>query len=735
MNVWEDIKVIDGRTKELREDFRQKLSDSEEILSIDEFVYQGGRLNEKLNSCLKEWKNFSRDRYVINALCQFFHYSCGEEERQKLFEELENKEELSEASEKILSELSDCLIRRIEELGDDAVRGALEQKYDREVIRKNLMDLQEDFFLEFLAPLCDMDFFSVVTFMWRAFKRDELSNYRTNEFLLNMAIEIHEEYEKDPTIEILYKLRDCYDFVSPAEEKETVPSQDGTRYIAEKSRFLTRNGKEPFRTEDYPEIPEILSWYKAAVKPSARDRTGAYQALFDETMRLYSDEIDDFLRVMMPEKKKRTKLQNRETFSVPVTVWYDNSKSTEPSLIRAGTRFFGKNCEYELTSCVELPHTEYVQVCVHAAPHPDNSKLPKRKVKAVPEDTVFTILEGGREKDHKPVIRNIRAVSINNIEPEKTANINPGTKMNSSLWTRPKWTVEDYKGKQKGTGFVVMEVMVGEQIPEDLCFAFEGFKFVPTEGTGKPWYSKKTVTVSLDTDLVIPERVKHDRQKKIYILDAVESITRMNPRPDVVIGVSNQKNRVTVPEEKFAGGKPGQKLVVKMGTDRIAEEAEDVSRIRAETPDLELFENYMYGQDDYDIVSGLDIVLTRKIGLDLRNLSSDWLTDSRIQGDKQWFAALSEYRQRSVILVLLFLQYIVKGQKLMKTDRERFVRNFRGFISTRMSDYRFDELYLGYPLDCLLLFLLSACEVEDMCDTLRMIYKENERVLRARGEC
>ena len=41
-----------------------------------------------------------------------------------------------------------------------------------------------------------------------------------------------------------------------------------------------------------------------------------------------------------------------------------------------------------------------------------------------------------------------------------------------------------------------------------------------------------------------------------------------------------------------------------------------------------------------------------------------------------------------------------------------------------MGEFRFDGLYLGYPLDCLLMFLLASCDVSDMCDTLRILYKE-----------
>ena len=70
------------------------------------------------------------------------------------------------------------------------------------------------------------------------------------------------------------------------------------------------------------------------------------------------------------------------------------------------------------------------------------------------------------------------------------------------------------------------------------------------------------------------------------------------------------------------------------------------------------------------MVSGLDIEKAEKIGLDLRNLSSDWLAESMVLGDSQWFAGLSEYRQRSVVLVLLFLKYIGIRKKKEKEKEE-----------------------------------------------------------------
>ncbi len=731
----EIIKVIDGRTKELKEDFRQKMLDSGEMISMDEIIYEEGRMTGRLNDCLKKWKNFPKNRYLINVLCQYFHYNCEEDRKLKLFEEQESGGPLSKSSEDVLSDLTDCLTDQIGKIDDNDIRRELEQKYTWEMIRDNLLDLKEDFFLEFLAPVCDMDAFTVMMFMVRVFERDELSNYRTNEFLLNMAMMIHEQYEMDSTLEILYRLKACYDSAVPAEVSEEVPEQEGTRYIAEKSEFELKDEREAFRTEDYPQLQEVMSWYKAAVKPLNRNRAEAYSALFDEVMQLYSDKMDDFLRVVAQEEVTGVKRWCRENFKVPVTVWYDNSHSTESVWIKGGTKFKGENCEYSVGKPVELPPEDYVQMCVHIIPDPDNSKLPRQRTQAVKAGAEFTILKGNEQRDGRPVIQNVRTATLSTVKKaENTENAAPKTKLDSSLWTKPKWTREDYE-ESPYTGFVVMDVMVGEPIPKDLCFEYKGFKFAPIieKGIEGPCYSKKTVLAGLDVDGIGVNIIKTERKKvkvkgrtetkKFYVLEGTEKITQMKPMPDVVRKISNLSNRVTVSEDQVEV--VGDSLVVR--TDQVEGREILEEREREDGSGQKLFSRYMYGEEDYLMVSGLDIKQARETGLDLRNLSSDWLTESKIPESPQQFAELSEYRQRSVLLVLLFLKYIEIGKELMRTKRERFIRNFRGFISKQMGEYRFDELYMGYPIDCLLQFLLGTCISEDICDILRVIYKENER--------
>ena len=95
-----------------------------------------------------------------------------------------------------------------------------------------------------------------------------------------------------------------------------------------------------------------------------------------------------------------------------------------------------------------------------------------------------------------------------------------------------------------------------------------------------------------------------------------------------------------------------------------------------------------------------------------------------VQGDARWFSGLPQHRQRNVVLALLFLVYIKKNCQAIGLREERFIRNFRGYVERNMGEFRFDGLYLGYPLDCLLMFLLASCDVSDMCDTLRILYKE-----------
>ena len=85
-------------------------------------------------------------------------------------------------------------------------------------------------------------------------------------------------------------------------------------------------------------------------------------------------------------------------------------------------------------------------------------------------------------------------------------------------------------------------------------------------------------------------------------------------------------------------------------------------------------------------------------------------------------------RERSGSVVLVFLIYIKEDAQVLRTEgRERFVRNFRSYVDRNMEKFRFDGLYLGYPLDCLLVFLLTVCNRPDMGDALRVLCKEAVR--------
>lgn len=707
--------IHDGRTKELlkiQQNIQEIVAASHQVLHIDDFIFQGGKLNDQLNECFKKWKNFPTYRYVINMLCDFSSYSCSERDLEQLFREKENNLPLSETSEDILTYLSEYLIQRMEEIESDTLRSHLLASYSRDIIKKNLLDLQEDFFLELLAPILDLNLDEINLFMVRVFKRDQLCNYVPREYLLGLAAEINAEMKKGTTMEVLYELKKYYDSLKHVSVGEVVPDKEGTRYIAQKSRidFKRLSGDRlSFKVKDYPEIMTLLEWYKALQKPSVRNRKQAYERLFDEAAKLYQPEMDDYLRVIKIEENKRTKMRHRESMSVPVTVWYDKTESGKAEWIKAGTRFIGKNCLYETKEDVELTQEDYVQICVHICPHPDNAKKDSPKSKTVPSGVVFHIVSGDFVINGKPVIKNVRTDSIKNIDPSK----------NSSKWTKPKW-VKD----QAGTGFVVMDILAGENLPESLCVEYQGFKFVPVpDAFGIVHNLRKTITVYVDIASVDMKNVKKGFTKikevkvPIYILDETESIRKMESNLETVVKISNRKNRVTVPQKMF---NENFELI-----DHSVENAADIAEDSTGLSAWQLFFEYMYGIKDYEIASNLDIELTEKIGLDMKNIASDWLKDTMIMGDAEWFAALSEYRQRNVILILLFLLYIKKNDNVITNNKERFVRNFRSFVAANMEKMRYDELYLGYPVDCLIMFLLASCIPEDMCDTLRVLYKES----------
>lgn len=733
------VGIHGGGTKKLEEiqdSIREMVKQSNKVLHIDDFIFRGGELNSRFNACFEEWKNFPAYRYTMNTLCLFLGYRGGaaDEELERLFSEKEQGIPFSEESEHILRYLTERLIWKIKELRSDSLRKELSEKFSEQKIMDNLLELQQDFFLEFMAPILELNREEVNIFLLRAFKRDELCNYIPDEYLLGLAIDVKEQLKSGTTIEILYELKHYYEIIPPDSWTAAVSDGIGTQYIFDKSDAVLmkiKNEQGIFEIRDYPEISELLEWYKSLKKPSARNRAEAFERLFREVMELYTPEMEDYLRVIQQEKKRRGKVQHREEVSVPVTIWYQNP-GKEAKYIEAGTKFYGANCEYRLEERAELPAKEYVQICVHVVPHPDNSRIPMRgKVpQFLPEHAELKVLSGNTEKKGRPVLKNVRVVPINKVAAENTANIKAEAKLNTSNWARPRWTEEK---DTKRNGFVVMEILAGEKFPEEVCFGYNGFQFLPTECVGERFYPKKTITVYVERDTIVSDRVttgwaqettKEGKKirKKIYVLDGTDSITRMSAKMDEVIRISNQNNRVTAPGEMFERKtfEQGKRLVLRLGEEVL----EDIEEEKKSCTDRDLFRQYMYGQKDYAIVTNLDIEKTRKIGLDMSALSSRWLEDTVIRGDSGWFVSLEEYRQRSVMLVLLFLRYIKKNDTVVKISRERFIRNFNTYVASRMEELRFDSLYFGYPIDCLLMFLLAACVPEDLCDTLRVIYKE-----------
>jgi len=730
------------KLEEIQDSIREMVKQSNKALHIDDFIFQGGELNSRLNECFEEWRNFPVYRYTIKTLCLFLGYRCGaaDAELERLFREKELGIPFSEESKHILEHLTERLIWRIKELCSDSLRNELLEKFPEQKIMDNLLELEQDFFLEFMAPILELNREEVNIFLLRAFKRDELCNFIPTEYLLGLAIDVKEQLKSGSMIEILYELKHYYEIISPDSLEETVSSGIGTQYIFDKSDAVLmeiKNERGFFELKDYPEVSELLKWYKSLDKPSARNRSEAFEKLFREVVVLYTPELEDYLRVIQQEKKRRGKVQHREGVSVPVTVWYQNP-GKEAKYIEAGTIFYGANCEYCLGERAELPSKEYVQICVHVVPHPANSHIPMQgKIpQFLPENAELSILSGNAEKNGSPILKNVRVVPINKVAAENTANIKVEAKLNTRDWARPRWTEEK---DTKRNGFVVMEIMAGEEFPEGVCFSYNGFRFIPTEGVGEKFYPKKTITVYVNRNMIVSDRVtigsaqettKEGKKikKKIYVLDGTDSITRMSVKMNEVIRISNQNNRVTAPGEMFErkAFEQGKRLVLQLEEENLVDIEEEKKRYT----DRELFQQYMYGQKDYDIVTNLDIEKTRKIGLDMLTLSSRWLEDTVIRGDSEWFVSLEEYRQRNIMLVLLFLRYIKKNDTVIKISRERFIRNFNTHVASRMTELRFEPLYFGYPIDCLLMFLLAACVPEDLCDTLRVIYKEKLCVLR-----
>ena len=666
------VGIHDGRTKDidsfldLKKSVCKGAEDAEQALQIDDFIFQGREFTGKLNECMEEWKNFSTCQYVINTLCERIYYSGSREALERLYREIETSPVLPEESEELLGTLCDALMQKVEEIGTGELREELAAKYPKDVIRDNLLELQEDFFFGFFAPVLELGLDEINIFLVRVLKRDQLCGYVPREYLLELAVTVSQKLHVSGTAEVLFELKKYYSSIDGKTAEEELPSDNGTRYIAEKTgagiQELSARGSE-FKISDYPEIQRIIQWYKGLERPSRRDREKAYETLFSRTSGLYHTEIKDYQKLL---KAERVEAKKEDSLGIPITIQYDKARTEAETKIKKETEFYGERCRFHILRDIELPQEDYRQIYIHVLPLPENKKHPKPKRKWVPMGAELQIVSGNAERDGK----------------------------------------------------VVLDILYGEKLPEGLCFEYNGFRFIPSIPTGDAdtrYEREITVTAFLDVSSIQPEKVLRDNVSKIFIFEETKKITSMEPAMHCIRRISNEKKRMTAPQELFTPAF------------RFCEEKIEINvdKELAKMPDWQLFSEYMYSDRDFGAVSGLDISLGKKIGLDISTVTSAWMKDSMITGDSRWFSGLPQHRQRSAVLALLFLIYIKQNAEILITEgRERFVRNFRSYVDRNMEEFRFDGLYLGYPLDCLLVFLLAVCERLDMADTLRVLYKE-----------
>lgn len=821
----------DGRTRQLQR-VQKMVENVDYVLAMEDFIYESGKLNELLNECFQKWEDFSCHRFVMNLLDMFALYDGEDDQLEKYYEEIENSQKLSDDSEKLLENLAKKIRSKIREIDTEGIRNQLLKKYSIKTIKNNLQHMETDFFLELFAPLLELDRALVDFFMYRAFHKEFVNNYIDNQFLLELAIDLHiRTGEKEPLIVILYKLKAFYDSVSVEESGEdTQLAERGTRYIADIKEQVMKGIEVnqtavSFDINDYESVKNMLIRYKALERPTRRDRTGKYEELLGKICELYEEELRLFIEENLTDKDNldnyivreldRIKERIEESLSVPVTVWYDSHHNTT-EYIEMGTAFKGKISEYVLKREVELPPTEYVTELIHVVPHQDNNKLKKPGSNGMPEKLVLNVLEGNCVIKGKELIREVRTESIKNIDES----------LDSNKWTMPKWRTEFEKGyvvmeilkeekipdelciehkefkfvleddrierladleashpdyeqirvhmkphpdnymkgnekKEDGnedendkkikknpifvpentefqvingnrevagkpviqnvrtvkvkekhnrkwkplrwgmadrSGFVVLEVLAGESLPENLVFEYNGFKFLPIDDYCKQYDRNVTFEVRLDEESLDKNKVKEE--KTAYVIEDKNAINQILSDIPIIKKIGNENNRVAI----------SKKLLAEY------EEQENLWKSVIEGNDLKpVWREFMYEGRYHDSV-------IESINLNIGNSVAKWMKASRIEGDTEWFAKLEESRQRSVIIVMLFLIY-VKGISDYIDSKEQFLRDFEMFVDSEMNALRFDGLYLGYAIDCLVLFLLATCAYEEACETLRAVYK------------
>lgn len=399
--------------KKLETELTQLTEEVKYILDPEDYLEGNKKINQKFNACLAKWKNFPASRYIINYLCAHYGRVIGEDSvKNKLFEELETKSKLSSTSMAVVQELAEYIL---DEFNSDST---VPSPYTIDEICKYLINMDEEFFLPYLALVLRLSKDVVDVFLTRVLNRDKLDMYKYKEFLLAIVLKNAEHFygvdgeneQRMCDLQAFQELCKIYDSIELKEDEgESLDNTSCIKTRAYDSEWICL----------YPNVDngllEELRWHKSLVQPQKRTVTKEMEALLEKVNALYSSEVQRYERLRELNKKTEKLADNRQNASGDITISYFPNQQislTENVKFLANSREEDKEDkkdkedvinEYELSNseldkngCRILPAVKKAENCkIHVIPvnfeDTDTPKTANNKIKRLPSEVKLTV--------------------------------------------------------------------------------------------------------------------------------------------------------------------------------------------------------------------------------------------------------------------------------------------------------------------------------------------------------
>jgi len=534
----------------LQTELAQILKTSNAILDPEDFLDREGGLNEKFRKCLSCWRDFPSSRYMINYLCSSFGCVIEKEKvRNKLFDELEAEEPLSDNSMAVVKELAQQIWERYNS-GEDA-----DSPFSVDDICEKLIHLDEEFFLYYMAPVLGMSQEDVEVFLTRVFNRDKLDLYKPEEFLLAIVLKNPGSfYGVQNGTEILLSDYQAFNTLCRLYNSITEFSKSSvkdTRYIQSRVYGGERICLYP---EADSELLDDLRWHKRLMMPEKRTVTKKMEALLKEVKESYKSDIERYERLSLEGKKKEKLADKRRSMVGTLEISYLPDREVKLSrdvIFRAD----GQN-DYEISRSeldgegfAVLPSMKKAVNClVHVVPvslEPRSllrtksgniKRLPAGKKLSLSEDFLDLMAEG----------------NISNIRTYRSGEAH-SSKMPSPCYCK----AAESNNLSSGGGYILLDCDFGYKIPKGIRLVYEEkgniYEFVLDENFTAPRYPHKEIEVCpVCAEKLVAIGEEKAGKVMIYVRAnaAWEILNLPKEIESSIAAISNEVHRFTYEEEK-----------------------------------------------------------------------------------------------------------------------------------------------------------------------------------------